>query len=619
MKKICPSADEVLFQFISGRDGVETAFHRLSGQQPKCGFGLQGICCRLCSNGPCRITPTSPRGVCGAGADTIVARNFLRAVAAGSACYLHVVENAAGSLRAAAESGRPIKGVEVLDELAASLDIGEGDQHTRARKVADAVLADLYLPRNKKMTLVEKLAYGPRLARWRELDLIPGGAKSEVFDALVKTSTNLSSDPMDMLVHALRLGIATGVYGLALTNLLNDILLGEPQLSSQPVGFGVVDPDYINIMVTGHQHTLIGPVQEGLGEPWAVELARDAGAKGFRIVGCTCVGQDIQSRGGEVFAGHAGNNFTSEALLATGGIDLVISEFNCTLPGIEEVCRQYMVAQICLDDVAKKQNAGYLPFDPAGGESIARRVAGAAAESYRRRRDKVTVNVPRHGYPNSLAGFGERNLRAFLGGHYRPLIDLIATGQIKGLAAIVGCSNLAAGGHDVFTAGLTRELIRRDILVLSAGCTSGGLENLGFMSSTALEWAGEKLQKVCRELNIPPVLNFGPCLGIGRLEMVAAGIAAELQVDLPQLPLVLSAPQWLEEQALADGAFGLALGLPLHLAQPPFITGSKLVTRVLTEEMEKLTGGRVIVEGEIGKAAEQLEAVIMQRRTVLGI
>lgn len=126
-----------------------------------------------------------------------------------------------------------------------------------------------------------------------------------------------------------------------------DILLGEPQLSSQPVGFGVVDPDYINIMVTGHQHALIGPVQEGLGEPWAVELARDAGAKGFKIVGCTCVGQDIQSRGGEVFAGHAGNNFTSEALLATGGIDLVISEFNCTLPGIEEVCRQYMVAQIC--------------------------------------------------------------------------------------------------------------------------------------------------------------------------------------------------------------------------------------------------------------------------------
>ena len=36
-------------------------------------------------------------------------------------------------------------------------------------------------------------------------------------------------------------------------------------------------------------------------------------------------------------------------------------------------------------------------------------------------------------------------------------------------------------------------------------------------------------------------------------------------VDLPKLPVVVSAPQWLEEQALADGAFALALGFHLHL------------------------------------------------------
>ncbi|OAT87095.1 anaerobic carbon-monoxide dehydrogenase catalytic subunit [Desulfotomaculum copahuensis] len=621
MKKVCPSADEILSRFIVSKDDVETAFHRLSTQQPKCGFGLQGVCCRLCSNGPCRVTPKSPRGVCGADADTMVARNFLRAVAAGAACYLHVVENAAGSLQAAAASGKEIQGAAVLAELAGALDLPGSDARERAGHLAGQVMDDLYRPRQKQMALTEKLAYAPRLARWRELGIIPGGAKSEVFDALVKTSTNQSSDPVDMMLHALRLGIATGIYGLELTNLLNDVLLGEPKIAAGPVGFSVVDPDYINIMVTGHQHALIGPVQEGLAAPRAIDLARQAGARGFKIIGCTCVGQDLQSRGDQngVFAGHAGNNFTSEALLATGGVDLVLSEFNCTLPGIEEVCRQYMVAQICLDDVAKKQNAGYLPFDPGAGEETARRVVEAAVESYRQRRGRIGINVPEHGYENSLAGLSERNLRAFLGGNYKPLIELIASGRVKGLAAIVGCSNLTAGGHDVFTAGLTRELIARDILVLSAGCTSGGLENLGFMSPEAAGWAGEKLRQVCRELNIPPVLNFGPCLGIGRLEMVAAGIAAALQVDLPQLPLVLSAPQWLEEQALADGAFGLALGLPLHLALPPFITGSKLVTRVLTEDMEKLTGGRVIVEGEIVPAAEQLEAVIMQRRAALGI
>lgn len=59
----------------------------------------------------------------------------------------------------------------------------------------------------------------------RSLNL-PGGAKDEIFNAVVKTSTNLNSDPMDMLLQCLRLGISTGNYGLILTNLMNDIIMG---------------------------------------------------------------------------------------------------------------------------------------------------------------------------------------------------------------------------------------------------------------------------------------------------------------------------------------------------------------------------------------------------------
>lgn len=101
--------------------------------------------------------------------------------------------------------------------------------------------------------------------------------------------------------------------------------------------------------------------------------------------------------------------------------------------------------------------------------------------------------------------------------------------------------------------------------------------------------------------------------------MVAAELAESLNVDIPQLPLVLSAPQWLEEQALADDAFGLALGLPLHLAIPPFVTGSELVTEMLTKEMKNLTGGQVIVEGEIKPAADALEKIIAEKRSALGL
>lgn len=81
------------------------------------------------------------------------------------------------------------------------------------------------------------------------------GANAEIVKGVVKCSTNLNSDPVDMLLTCLKLGISTGIYGLTLTNLLNDVMLGEPEIRPASVGLGVIDPDYINIMITGHQHS----------------------------------------------------------------------------------------------------------------------------------------------------------------------------------------------------------------------------------------------------------------------------------------------------------------------------------------------------------------------------
>ncbi|QTL97457.1 anaerobic carbon-monoxide dehydrogenase catalytic subunit [Iocasia frigidifontis] len=623
--QMCKTADLKLAEFMKKSVRVETAFQREPKQAVKCGFGLQGVCCRLCANGPCRVTPDSPRGVCGADSDTIVARNFLRAVAAGAACYLHIVENTARNLKELGLGNykTEIKGETTLDELVKKFDLKGEDSKHKAVALADRVLADLYKPRYQEMELVKKMALPARYENWQKLAILPGGAKSEVFDALIKTSTNLSSDPVDMLLHALRLGIATGLYGLTLSNKLNDIMLGEAKIRPARVGFRVVDPDYINIMPTGHQHSLFAVLQERLLSPEVKEKAQAAGAKGFKLIGCTCVGQDYQLRGEhyqEIYAGHAGNNFTSEALLATGGIDQIVSEFNCTIPGLEPIASEFMVDQVCIDDVAKKANADQLQFDPARATELADEIIDRAVNSYQQRRDQVEIQIPvEHGYDDVITGVSENSLKKFLGGTYQPLIDLLASGKIKGVAGVVGCSNLTAKGHDVFTVELTKELIKRDILVLSAGCTTGGLENCGLVSPGAAELAGDNLRAVCENLGIPPVLNFGPCLAIGRLELVVSELAEMLQVDIPQLPVVLSAPQWLEEQALADGAFGLALGLPLHLALPPFVSGSKVVTKTLMDDLKGLTGGRLLVEGDVTAAAQELEKIIIERRQALGL
>lgn len=620
-RNTCPSADKPMENYIRSLP-LETAHHRVETQKTKCGFGLQGVCCRLCANGPCRITPDAPRGICGASADTIVARNFLRAVACGSGCYIHIVENTARQLKNTGLHKDRIRSEKALNHLAEIFGVTGGDKYDLCVKVADKVLSDLYRPEYESMELVEKLAYAPRVKRWKELGIMPGGAKGEVFNNVVKTSTNLSSDPVEMMVSCLRLGISTGLYGLQLTNLLNDVVLGDPVIRSAPVGMNVIDPDYINILITGHQHSLFTYIQDRLLDADVVEKARAAGAKGFKLVGCTCVGQDLQLRGEhytEIFDGHAGNNYISEAVLSCGAIDAVLSEFNCTLPGIETICEELKIKQICLDVVAKKANAEYIPFRYETRQADGDRIIDEIIAAYTARRGSVPMNLfTDHGNKNTLTGVSEGSLKSFLGGSWKPLIDLIVSGRIKGLAGVVGCSSVAYG-HDTLTAELTRELIAKDILVLTAGCSSGGLENIGLMTPEAAELAGPNLKAVCKELGIPPVLNFGPCLAIGRLEIVATEIAQELGVDLPQLPLVLSAAQWLEEQALADGAFALALGLPLHLGVPPFVTGSKLVTKVLTEDMVDLTGGKVIIDPDGKSAANQLEAIIEEKRRALNI
>jgi len=618
----CASADKPLEEFIA-KLPMETSHHRVEGQETKCGFGLQGVCCRLCANGPCRVTPESPRGICGASADVMVTRNFLRAIASGSGCYIHIVEHTALNLKHTALEKGEYKGLDALERLCKAFGVSGSDEHEKALNVANAVLNDLYKPEYEKMELVEKLAYPPRLKAWKEIDILPGGAKAEVFKGVVKCSTNLNSDPVNMLLDCLKLGISTGIYGLTLTNLLNDVLLGEPEIRSAPVGFRVIDPDYINIMITGHQHTMFVHLQERFVQDDVIARAKAAGAKGFKLVGCTCVGQDLQLRGvhyTDIFNGHAGNNYTSEAILATGAIDAVLSEFNCTLPGIETVCDELLIKQICIDDVAKKANAELIPFSFADRETQSNRIIDKILSAYKERRPKVKLNLlPEHGNDNTLTGVSEVSLKKFLGGTWKPLVDLIVSGDIKGVAGVVGCSSLVAGGHDVLTVDLVKELIARDIIILTAGCSSGGIENCGLMIPEAAELAGPKLKAVCKKLGIPPVLNFGPCLAIGRLETVATELAETIGIDIPQLPLVLSAAQWLEEQALADGCFGLALGLPLHMGLPPYITGSKVAVQMLCQDMKLLTGGQVIINADAKESADLLEGIIMEKRAALKI
>jgi len=70
-------------------DGVTLAFDRAQEMKP-CPIGIESACCKNCYMGPCRLNPKDPYkkvGISDATIDTIMARNFGRMVASGSASH----------------------------------------------------------------------------------------------------------------------------------------------------------------------------------------------------------------------------------------------------------------------------------------------------------------------------------------------------------------------------------------------------------------------------------------------------------------------------------------------------------------------------------------------------
>lgn len=127
--------------------GMDTAFDRFDKQQPQCSFGLSGTCCRVCNMGPCKITSKAPRGVCGADADLIAARNLLRGAAAGVAQHGMHARELILMLKWAAEGklDLPIIGEYKVRQMAEAYGIKTKNRQLKniTKDLTDVLLADL--------------------------------------------------------------------------------------------------------------------------------------------------------------------------------------------------------------------------------------------------------------------------------------------------------------------------------------------------------------------------------------------------------------------------------------------------------------------------------------------
>ncbi len=610
-------------------DKLSNVFDRYASQEKiRCSFCLKGVSCQLCSNGPCRINEKGgqEKGVCGIDPNAMAMRNFLLKNIMGAGTYSHHAYEAFRTLKATGEGKTPFKITDV-DKLKWMCEKVGIDTNQEVNKMAIdlAVLLEdqQKIDSEDKNVMVEAFAPKKRKEIWRKLAIYPAGSVHEEQNCVASCLTNVDGSHVSLAMKALRLGIAT-IYNTQIgLEMVQDILFGTPTPHEVNMDLGIMDPDYVNVVFNGHQ-------------PWpgvatilkartkeVQDMAKAAGAKGLRIVGSIETGQELLQRFemDEVFVGHMGNWLTIEPLLATGTVDVFAMEENCSPPAIDMYAEKYQVTLVSVSTIIDLPGIEHkIPYEPSEVDKMADKLIELAIENFKKRKErKIEPLVPKK-TQKAIAGFSTEAVLGALGNKLDPLVDVIAAGKIKGVVALANCSTLRNGPQDSMTINLTKELIKRDILVVSGGCGNHALEVAGLCTvEAANEMAGEGLKEVCNLLKIPPVLSFGTCTDTGRISMLVTALADHLDVDVADLPIAVTAPEWMEQKATIDGIFALAYGTYTHLSPTPFMTGAPQLVELLTEKAKDVTGGKIALGDNPIEVAENIEAHIIAKRKGMGL
>jgi carbon-monoxide dehydrogenase catalytic subunit len=621
------------------KDGVTNVFDLFDAQGKRCNFCEQGISCQLCSNGPCRIKPGADRGACGIDADGMAMRYMLFRNSMGTLTYTFHAKEVAKTLKATAQGKTPftIKDEAKLRALAEQLGVKTTEKsgllgkekelsiNEIAERVADAMLAEIRKDSDEESKLVRLFAPKSRIELWEKLGILPGGPLEESMDAITSCLTNVDGDYVSLAKKALRLGISCAYGAQIPLEWGQDILFGTPMPHVVDTDLGIIDPAYVNIAVNGHEPFIGAALIEAAKKPENQEKAKAAGAKGLRIIGSIETGQELIQRFevDDVFVGLTGNWLTIEPALATGGIDVLAMDMNCSPPTLGEYQDKYNTTLVSVSKLVgvpgmKKQ----IIYKPEKVAEQAQELIDIAIENFKNRKDKPTHPVERK--QKAVAGVSIEACLSVLGGTLDPLLDVIKNGTIKGVVALVSCTSLRGDekGHnpqDSRTVAVAKELIKRDILVLSAGCGNAAVQVAGLTAPEAKELAGSGLKAVCEQLNIPPVLSFGTCTDTGRALVLVKAVADALGVDPSQLPVAVTAPEYMEQKATIDALAALAFGLYTHVAPVAPVTGAPNLVKLLTQDIEGLTGGKLAVQTDPVEAADGIEAHIMEKRKALGI
>ncbi len=618
------SSDKAAQEMIArmAEAGQQNAWDRLEAQLPQCGFGKQGVCCRICAMGPCRITKKATLGVCGADVDTIVARNFLRAIAAGVSAHSDHGRTVAEVFLATArgEAGDyQIKDAVKLHKLAKELGVETKDRSLSEIAIDVGKIALGEFGKSEGTQLMARRAPRPRQEIWNKFGITPRAVDREVTESLHRSTMGVDQDYKNILMHASRVALADGWGGAMLATELQDVLFGTPYPGRGEVNMGVLKKDQVNIIVHGHEPILSEMIAAASQDKELLEEAKKVGAKGINVAGTCCTANELLMRHGIPIAG---NFLNQELVIATGAIELMAVDVQCVMQGLTNVAKCYHTKLVTTADKARIPGVEHISINERTALKTAKELVRMAIGNYKNRGQ---VYIPAE-KKSAVGGFSFESINYMLGGRFRssfrPLNDNIINGRIRGIVGVVGCTNPKIP-QDWTHVTLTKELIKRDVLVLTTGCATIACGKQGLTNpKEALELAGPGLREVCEAVGIAPVLTCGSCVDNSRLLVSCSELVREggLGEDLSDLPIAGVCLESVSEKALAIGQYFVASGALVVFAKEIMpILGSENVCKYLFEGIENDLGGRWALESDPIKAAEMILEHIESKRDALGI
>jgi carbon-monoxide dehydrogenase catalytic subunit len=631
-----PSSDPSVKELLpfAKLGGIETVFDRYEAQQPQCGFGSRGLCCRICWKGPCRIDPSSKGakyGVCGADQDTIVARQLSRMMAAGAAAHAEHGRKIALALFGVADGKLPdyrIRDEAKLFKIAKKLSVPTDDRSVVdvARVVAQVTLEDFQnQDQDKSCSWLKATLPARRMKRLGDLGVLPHNIDAVITQTMARTTVGSDAESTNVILGGFCAALA-GFDSMALATELADAIFGTPYPTITAANLGVIKPTAVNVAVNGHNPLLSEVICDVARE--MNQQAIDVGATdGINVVGICCTGSEVMIRQGIPLAA---NYLSQEMAIITGALDAMILDVQCIMPSLPRIAACFHTQVITTMDENKISGARHVSFHEERAVETAREILGLAIAAYTHR-DPKAVHIPGH-KQTAIVGF---SAEAILGALSRidandplkPLLDHIVSGNIQGIALFAGC-NSTQQEQDASFQCIAKKLARENVLLLATGCGAGAFAKHGLMTSEATEkYAGDGLKSVLTAIGkaaglntpLPLVLHMGACVDNSRAVVIATALAERLGVDLNDLPIVCCSPESMSEKSIAIAAWSVAIGLPTHLGTIPQVRGSAKVVRLLTEDVKDLFGGYFLVEPKPEVAADKLIAILKEKRDGLGI